>query len=234
MYKTQIPVSLEESGSITWTISTEDPARPTTLSKQLPISRELAKISSPTFDGTKRREVYGELLFTITDGKTSRGLSNTIDFEIGKIITESDIELLTIAIADIPDNIETVHNTSRIDLSKMGLSASEIISIRTSTNNKLKELREELAITKRNLDNTNNDIIETQKLINETNTSIMALEVVEGTSGTNAGSDVLDKLILRFNDLEQQKADLLVLQSELSDSVGNLFSSIDSVSKLVI
>src|SRR5690606_10053139 len=156
-------------------------------------------------------EVYGELLFTITDGKTSRGLSNTIDFEIGKIITESDIELLTIAIADIPDNIETVHNTSRIDLSKMGLSASEIISIRTSTNNKLKELREELAITKRNLDNTNNDIIETQKLINETNTSIMALEVVEGTSGTNAGSDVLDKLILRFNDLEQQKADLLVL-----------------------
>lgn len=188
LYLDQLPLKPEEIGAFTWIISTEDPKKPMASLQQIPLIKQLQDAPEAQFDSEERRKIYGKLLFTITNAHTSQNLSNNIAFEVGKVLTTSDVNVVESLANTSPDDVEIQHDNNKFDLDQAGLSSDDINFIEIQSRAKLAELRSEFNSTKIDLLSTQNSIKEYQKLLNEIDSTIDTMNLIDGSQ------EILDKL----------------------------------------
>ena len=227
LYLDQLPLKPGQAGAFTWIISTELPRRPNTLLQQIPLTKQLQSSSIAQFDSEERRQVYGKLLFTITHAHTSKDLSNSISFEVGRVLSTSDISVVETLIAASPDTIDIQHNNNKFNLNSAGLSSDDINFIEIQTRAKLTALRSEFNTTKIEVITIQNNIKEYQKLIGELESTIETMELISGSE------DILIKLNNRKVETSIKLEAAIVQEEVLLVKVSEIYDNILKVSVLV-
>lgn len=226
LYGDKIPTKRSDSGSITWTVSTEEPTRPTTVLQQYPIARQLSELPESELTDSEVRSLYGDLIVTSVNTKTSQSLSNSYLFEIGSTIDAAALEAIAVQNSIAPSNVEIQHDNNIYDLKTLGLTDEEIATLNDETAKRAKELRATLASTAINLDITKNRIAEITKQISETENSINAISLT-------SLSDIKIKLENKLVELKEEKSNLEVQKDALEASSVATYNELLQISVLV-
>lgn len=230
LYKTQIPQK-EESGSVTWTISTDDPEEtPGPLFLQISIANELTKRSDKFFDDKIRRTSYGDLISTVTNSSSSSLESGKKQYEVGDILEFSEDDTPVVAPALVPNIVDIIHNTNILNLSDLGLSETDIENITDESRIRFSELRNQYNDLKMQLNNVQKSISNNQKLINEAEKSIKAVELIFVGS---TDQDVLDRLVDKRDQLLEERDQLVIENDEIAANLTETYQSIVDISQLI-
>lgn len=225
----QLPTNPEDSGNVTFTISSDDPARSIALVLQLPVVEELRPRPPLIFNDAERRLSVGELVYTLISANRTQTGTNAKLFDIGEFLEFDDIddelELPTISAQSV---VDIQHNTNLLNLPGAGLSDEEIDEVTELSTQRKKELEDEVAALQGQIDSTKSAISENQKQLNETRKIIDA--VTELGSG---GSVILDNLVAREETLTVERTELITTLNQLNTDLVSAINSLLKVSTLV-
>jgi hypothetical protein len=188
-YKTVLPQVPSDSTSVTFTISNNLPPRTELFFPKIPTGIEgRQRLPETTFD----RSEVGDLIFTISEASNSEIDNNARLLEIGQIIEFTNNRPGEVDPMFVAPLTEVRHDTSKFDYSEMGLDAEDIIILESVTSQKLFDLQDQLNQAKTQRANAEQVIATQQKLINNLDRNIAALELV--TDVTDADDDVVEVL----------------------------------------
>jgi hypothetical protein len=208
LYHPNLPTD-DESGNVTFLISSEDPPRPQTSTLQLFRGEEIKPLPHRIFTDEDRLKVLGELVATVSSGATiSVGLGKKA-FEVGQLLEFNEVEDETAEPTTnlSPDGIDLQHNTNILDLESAGLSETDIDQLLASAKTRFDALIIEFKGLQSTIKELRIKIDGNQRLINEVRKANTATRTAFsiGASDSNA---ILDKL-------EQREAELLIERDEL-------------------
>lgn len=195
LYATVLPSEPSDSRSVTFTISNEPPPRTNLLFPKIPAG-VLFRSRNPTIiDSTTRRQSVGEMLFGVSKGSRSIPGNNARQFEIGQILEFTDAELQELEPMLVSDRTETRHDINLLDLPGLGLSEQEIDTIAEQSQLAQESLTVKLNDLKRVRSDAEKRISANQRVVNESNKTISALEVtIEQISDTSGLDEMIEKL----------------------------------------
>lgn len=224
----QLPINPEDSGNITFTISSEEPARSIALVLQLPVAEELRPRPPLIFSDAERRLAVGELVYTIVSANRAQTGTNAKLFDIGEFLEFDDTEDIELPTVNVQSLVDIQHNTNLLDLPGAGLSDEDIDDVVELSTQRKKELEGIVAALQVQINNTKMLILENQKQLNETRKIIDAIE--ELGSG---GSEILNSLIVREATLTNERTDLIASVNQLNVELTESINSLLKVSTLV-
>lgn len=227
LYLDQLPLKASQSGAFTWIISTQDPLKPAISLQQIPLIKQLQKSPDVQFDSEERRQVYGKLLFTTTSAHTPENLSNNIAFEVGRVLSNTDIALIEASTGVTPDNVEIQHDNNRFDLAAVGLSNDESSYVTTQSRAKLAALRIQFNSVKLELISTQNSIKEYQKLLNEIDDTISVMSLIDNSE------EIVEKLTTNRENISSKLEAAQVSETALLEQAETIYDNILKVSVLV-
>lgn len=222
----QLPIRPSDSGSITFTISSEDPKRAVADILRLPIGQELRVRSGLIFSDDERRVNFGEFLFTISTGRQSDGGSNKKLFEVGEFLTFTDDQIREITTTEVPDVVDIQHNTNILDLNDVGLTDDEEKEILKLANDKSEEFQAQIRNLQTEIKNLKTSIVENQKKINETRKVINGLTVLQENELRDRINDNLEKLL-------GERADLIDVINNKNTEIKDIFNKLIDISEFV-
>lgn len=231
LYNTVLPQEPEDSESVTFTISSEDPPRDITATQELPIAEKLRPLPDKIFSQLELREVLGDFVFSISEGSQNDVGSGKKQFEVGQFIdfgVESEIDAINLS--EVPEQIDLQQNTNILDLSEFGLTDQETKFLSKQAESKMNELVIELNDIKSNVKDNEVAIVENQKSINEVRKTIKAVEVILDDS---EGNELLEKLRQSEADLVTQRDALIADINELNDLAKIKFQELLDTRELV-
>lgn len=220
LYERLLPQGPTDSASVTFSISNNDPP-PVPLIQTVVAPQSV--VFAPDPPSTSNRDDYGDLVFSIVEGRSSTAGSNKKAFEAGEIINFTSDDFVSTSTA--VNKLTIQHNTNVLDLSGLGLSADDIALISQKSDEAIELKRTEVAALQTDIIDLRIAIRENQKTINECTKAIKAVEV---TFSGSSGADILEKLASKMSTLEAERtylngqltsksAELVVAQDELID-----------------
>lgn len=219
LYRTVLPSEPDDSGNITFTISNSSPPRTNLLFPKVPRGIVDRKRNVVSLDPVQRREFLGELVFSVSrSDKTEEG-NNARQFEIGQILEFSDTPLQTLDPMYVADETETRHDTNLFDYDAIGLDEDEQRLIADNSVKVQQRLTDELNIARSNRSDAEEIVNIKQKLINETNRNINALEVIV----TN--SDDVDPDVSALIEKLTAKRDAAIADRDVAIDNANTYAS---------
>lgn len=210
LYKTVLPQG-EESGNVTYTISNQDPPRPTIRTLPLPVLDQITPLPPALFSELDRRTEAGELVFTLLRSGRSNPGSNIKQFEPGQTLEFGDDLGDPVTGLRLPDSVSIQHNTNILDLEAAGLTVEEVQSLTTDSITKKMSLERELTALKVEVNDLEVSIRENQKKLNETNKAINAVREVFDIpiNDLDFDNDIYQKLLVNKTMLESERSTLI-------------------------
>lgn len=196
LYRNVLPSKPSDGGNVTFTISNSSPPRTNLLFPKISrgvLDRKRSNIDVGLF---ARRQTTGELIFSVSSSSRSVEGNNSRTFEIGQILEFSDAPPQSIDPMFVSSKTEIQHNINRFDYASLGISESDIkliekesLEIKDVLTNRLNILRE--------LRTDSETVISTQqKIINDSNRNINALQIIlESSDETDQD---IEELIQKF------------------------------------
>jgi len=180
----------QDSQNITYLISTTSPPRSSLLFPKIPVGVTLRERPPRQLTTVERRQTVGDLVYTISKASRQSPGNNAKQYEVGEILDFDYSEYRTVEPMLVSDKTEIQHNLNIYDYEELGLTESEVAlmsdeSLRTFdalvvSLNELRVLRSSAEV----------EINTNQKIINEIDKNIAALEVIADSYDTTE-SDVL-------------------------------------------
>ena len=221
----QIPTRPEESGNVTFTISSEDPIRSELVFSRIRPNEETKRRDPLIFDPATRRETFGERIFTAIEKRFSGAQSPKV-FDIGQQLEFEEETIITdINVVSAPDRIDIRHDLSAIDLQSLGLSVDDIAQIDDTLRKKKAEIEDEIAQFQRQRNSIRDDIIAKQRQVNESSRSINALSVA------GVSDDIINTL---KETRDKATSDLEGLQVEFNTTLTELNEKADELQKISV
>lgn len=203
-YRTVLPQMPSDSTSVTFTISNSIPPRTELLFPQIPSGIEARqRLPELSFD----RDSVGDLIFTISSASRTEIDNNARLLDIGQILEFTDTVPAEVDQMLVTSLTEVRHDTSKFDYASMGLDADDVLVLEMAANEKLLELQSQLNVAKTNRSNSEQIISEQQKLINDLDRNIKALEVI--TADITAVDDDILEVVAK---LKIKRKEALVLR----------------------
>ncbi len=179
---------LSDSKSVTFLISNTTPPRSGLTYPKIPQGIVNRKRFAPRVDGS------GDLVFSVS--KSSRGIANNAarQYETGQILSFEDSIVSSVSPMRVSDITETQHNLNRYDYNSMGVDESEVsllgnlsYDVKVALENKLNDLKRLRADSE--------VVINTQqKLINEIDRNIDALDIIISEDSNEGIINLMEKL----------------------------------------
>jgi len=218
--------SLDDSPNVTWYISNNAPPRSNNVITKIPPAEEVRRIPVSDIDKKTRRNVYGDLVYTINEASNSVANSGKKQYGEGDILdfVEDDREVL-----EIPrgKRIEHRHDLNELDAISIGLDQDDVDKLNSDIYDKKEELEQQYLLIRQDIENIEISIKETQKNINESNKALNAVIILDDEELQNkieAKKSEYEKEIDDLTDEHKEKS------SKLAVIVDNLFK-IDMVAK---
>lgn len=190
LYSSVLPQKPQDSQNITYLISTTSPPRTSLLFPKIPVGVTLRERPPRQLTTVERRQTVGDLVYTISKASRQSPGNNAKQYEVGEILDFDYSEYRTVEPMLVSDKTEIQHNLNIYDYEELGLTESEVAlmsdeSLRTFdalvvSLNELRVLRSSAEV----------EINTNQKIINEIDKNIAALEVIADSYDTTE-SDVL-------------------------------------------
>jgi hypothetical protein len=193
LYKDVLPSKPEDTTSVTFYISNNAPPRTSLIYPKVPMGEAKRKrIPAPT-DEVQRRASAGELLYTVTRSQRSDAGSNSKQYITGQILEFSTAPIKTADTMYVADKTEQRHDVQTFDYESIGLTTAEVQLLNDESLRQYQTLAETVNNLRMQRANAEQDISVNQRLLNEVDKNIEALQVVvENSSETD--QDVLDLL----------------------------------------
>ena len=187
LYSTVLPQKPSDSGSVTFTISNEPPPRTNLLFPKVPqaiVEKRRRPINTNVIE---RRLSVGELAFTVNTADRSQIGSNQSVFEIGQILEfDNDSTLATNPMLVSPKTT-IQHDLARINYEGLGVTPAQVAELSAKALESFNNLMGELNLVVEQRKNAEAQIIDLQKVINDSDRTINALQVIDteqtGTDG---------------------------------------------------
>lgn len=202
LYKTILPQSPEDRGNITYTISNNTPPRTNLLFAKINSGVANRKRDQEELDLFTIRQNNGSLIFSVASSIRSTEGNNARVYEIGQVLEFSDAPIQTITPMYVSKVSETRHDTNQFDYSLLGLTPEEVEIINRESVIMHNTITDKLNIARQARANAEVEIVNQQKIINDTTRNIDALKIIVDNS-TDADMQVemlIQKFISRRNE----------------------------------
>lgn len=183
LYRDILPKREQDGGNVTYTISNTTPPRANLVFPKIPVGlvdRGRERPKGPS--AIDSRPFQGELIYTTSGAKRTATSSNSRQFEIGQVIDFGTVETKVAEPMLVAPMTEIQHNNNMLDYERLGLTAAEQAVVAAESLKSHSKLTDDLNDLKRRRADAEIDINMQQKLINETNKTLAALEVIALTS----------------------------------------------------
>ncbi len=184
LYRDVLPVEPQDRGNVTFTVSNTTPPRTNLVFPKIPAGLvDRGREIPPPVDITKNRQYLGDLIFSISSSKRKAVGNNSRQFEIGQVLEFGQGTGKAVDPMLVSPVTEIQHNNNVLDYATLGVTAEEQGVIARASLKTHDTLTDELNALKQKRADAEIDINSQQKVINETNRTLSALEVISDSSG---------------------------------------------------
>ena len=199
LYSSVLPKEPQDSQNVTYLISNTAPPRTSLLFPKIPFGVAIRQREPRRFTTVERRQTIGDLVYTISKASRQQVGNNAKQYEVGAILDFDHSNYKTVDPMLVSNTTDIQHNLNIFDYEELGLTEDDvalideeslkIFDILAERLNELRVLRSDEEVTI----NTN------QKIINEADKNISALEIMAGDSDSTESEILLliEKLLQR-------------------------------------
>lgn len=183
LYRDVLPTEPQDGGNVTFTISNTTPPRTNLVFPKIPAGLvDRGREIPPPVDILHNRQYLGDLIFSVSSSKRNAVGNNSRQFEIGQVLEFGQGSGKAVDPMLVSPVTEIQHNTNAFDYASLGVTADEQEIIAQQSLRTHDQLTDELNSLKQRRADAEVDINTQQKIINETNRTLSALEVIADTS----------------------------------------------------
>jgi molecular chaperone GrpE (heat shock protein) len=201
LYSTVLPKG-QEAGNVTYLISNTIPPRSDLLFPKVPIGIVEKKFRQRDIVIVKRRDTFGELIFSISKASRQEEGNNAKQFEIGRILEFNDESGKSVQPMFVAATTEMRHDTNILNYDQMGLTAEEQRAVSELSLVTQDALTESLNEHRRLRADAEQVINVNQKLINDLTKTIDSLEITLDYSPTTGSAhteaSTVEQLLLKL------------------------------------
>lgn len=232
-YRSILPKKPDDSGNITFTISNNLPPRVNLVFLQVPPSIRQRTRPQLTLTEEERRTAVSQLAFSVLQSANDQTASGKKQFESGQILEFEEVEEIIAEPMLIGPVNEIRHDTNLFDLSAFDVSDAEEKIIAEQANTVFQTLKEQLNEIRMLRSNTELQIADNQKSLNELNKTLNSLIVVQSNITSTDIASIIDKLQATKIQLEQERQDLILKANSLANEAETTNKELLQVSVLV-
>lgn len=238
-YGSLLPQKPSDGGNVTYTISSSDPERPQLSFTKIPLALAIRAASDRVYTDEERTVTYSKLAHTTSKSSASKLGTTVKQFEIGELIDFGTISTApTVRPMLVSDETGIRHDTNLLDLTTLGVTSDEQDVVTRSSNIAFKSITQQLTTIVQGRANTETELSTTQKLLNETNKALNAVNILiaagDGTGGTDPSLDnVRIKLAEKKESLNKQLSTLATLANTQAVEAESLQNKLLQLSQLV-
>lgn len=233
LYATVLPQGTN-SGDVTFTISNSTPPRTNLLYPKIPRGIVDKKRNPNALDRIKLRGSLGELVFSVSRASNTLEGNNTRQFEIGQVLEFTDSQLQVLDPMFVQQRSETRHDTNMFDYSELGLTNEEeqlLIDNSLVIHEQLLSQLNGLKVTRADAEKQINT---QQKIINELQRNIAALQIVVDSSETNSDvQKIIDKFRTKLDTATAARDAAVIVANESAASAAAIDDKIRTISVVV-
>lgn len=229
------PTALYESvlpgtglGNVTFTISSNDPPRPTITPYPLQVGEAVKSLPLKIYSPEERRVTMGNFIFSVSQGSLNMVSIGMKQFEIGQVLDFITETLPQLDNLNVPDTIDLQQNTNRMDVVATGLSDEEIINLESAARKQFEMLVSDLNALKTGIANVEMLILNNQRMTNENQKIRDAAILVTGSDST-----VVEKLTKRETVLVLERDTLILLANTLTAEANQKYNELIKLRELV-
>jgi len=227
-----LPKVPSDVGNVTFTISNSDPPRTNLVYPKISPGVIARRIDREIPTVAQRRTFFGELIYTVSKAQRSDIGNTSRQYELGQVTDFGEQPVQAVDPMLVNSTTEVQHNTNIIDYTALGLSSEEQTAIDTASTDLYVKLETQLNELKQLRANTEQQVNSFQKLINDTNRALDALQVIASNSDADM-SGAIAKLEARREDLFRQRAETIALSNEYADQANALLESLRQLAVVV-
>ncbi len=223
LWRKVLPLKPEDSGSITFTISNQNPPPPSNkLIPKLPdsvVSRPLPIPQNRILDDEDKRRLFGSRIRTVVSGSRIHLRDGKKLFEPGQVVDFQE-DTKSVDPMSVPDEVSINHGTNLLDLRGAGLSDEEIQQIENDAERSRDSLRSQIADIQGEIESIRGEIGSVQRQINEVNKISKSLMVIYDLDGSvPSGNAQYDRLYQTSQSLSSEQESLVTLVNEKNASL---------------
>lgn len=211
LYRSILPSSPSDAGSVTFTISNNEPPRTNLIFPKVPSISPTPSSNIP-IDIVKRRDHLGALVFTTSSAVRDEIGNSNRTYEIGQVLEFENNETKSIDPMIVSNKSHIRHDINNVDYESIGISTDDLKIINSASI----QAQNDLTISLNNVKilRANSEVVigTQQKVINDVNRAILAMDVMYAQSNDNDIKIIIDKLKLKLSDATA------VLDSAISDA----------------
>lgn len=227
LYDPILPISPEDPGNFTFTISGQPPPRSSETFVQLPLPEIIKKLPDRVYTKQQKRQFFGKLVYDITYSGPSASGSGVSQFDIGDVIEFSDDDIESSDSFTLSKEILR-QDLKEIDFETIGLTDEEYQELVSASELKIEQITSDISEVSSKI-NTNNSLIRTNQAdINNAKSLLENIILVLGNSSVQA-IKVKNKLDLLVDD----KSDLISEREELQSNLSSLRDELQKVREVV-
>lgn len=215
-----LPIEPQDSGNITFTISNNTPPRTNLVFPKISAGVvERGQGRKPSVSYLDNRKYLGDLIFSISSSRRRVTGNNSRQFEIGQVLEFSNDDTVAIDPMLVNPVTEIQHNTNVFDYDKLGVTEEEQALIAQESLRAHSELTNQLNGLKQYRADAEAEINNQQKVVNEANRAITAMEAIKSadmlplitklTAKRDEAAAARDETIDLANDYAAQADDVL-------------------------
>jgi hypothetical protein len=204
LYDSILPQEPENAGNVTWTISSNDPPRPDTVTPIINTIEEMKPLPPLPFNPSERPINTGAFVFSLNTSTSKIAGSGKKIFEVGQILEFTEEEQQAVTTKQTPDIIDLQQNTNILDIDDVGLTPEEIVGITEDARTRFNLLTDQINSLTSDINILKIEISDNQKSINEVTKVKNAAILIYGEN-----SQIVQRLTLKEESLLMQKDELI-------------------------
>lgn len=233
-YYIDLPHHPDSGGNVTYTISNNSPPRTDLLFPKAPYGIVTQPKPDRQYTREERRSTQGELIFSVTSSHQSLTGSGSRLYEIGQILEFADSVQPTVEPMLVAAKKEIQHDTNVYDYQKLGLDENDtqtLLKASAQAQDKLTaELNKSIAARK----DAEEVSTEQQKIINDINRNIAALETIIASSGPDDDIQaILNKFIAKRDEAFTARNAAIAAANAAASRAAELRDQITAISSVV-
>lgn len=199
LYNSVIPIDPSDSGNVTFTISNSAPPRTNLVFPKLPTVSKFSQSIAIVPNTVKRRSDLGDLIFTTSSSMRSIIGNADKTFEMGQILDFANIPVKSIDPMLVSNDTQIRHDVNSLNYDSIGIDDDDLAIINVAS----VKAQESFTIQLNNLKllRANAEIIisNQQKIINDTNRAISAMQIIYDQTQDTDIKAIIDKLKLKLD-----------------------------------
>jgi hypothetical protein len=230
-YESVLPAKSSDPGNITYTCSNGPPPRSNLSFPQLTLAIAIRKRPSPI--SKANRPSPGLLAISVTAAGKSGSMNGAKQFEPGQVLEFTDTQPAELAQATVSSKTIVNHNLNVLDLTAMELSTEVQATVTTNAKTAFATLTADLNELRAQRFSLENQLVDSQKQLNELNKAIAAINVVIAVVSSSDLTSTRNDLIARAAAVTTSINAAVVAANVVAVNIDATESQLLSVSQLV-